>query len=190
MACWRWWMQQGDLFWKLEKLSDSAVLGGVRGLLGSSRRLLAALLAHLGEVEERRLHLASGYSSMFAYCVGRLAFSEDEAYRRVEVARLARRFPSLFPLLAEGRVSLSVAVLLKPHLTTENVGELLRLVAGVSVQRARELLAARFPKADVPAAIRKLPTRRAPAEPGCLPGLSPSSPPATRSEPVEGVPRH
>src|SRR5262245_30171318 len=148
-------MEQGDLFWKLENLSDGAVLGGVSELLGSSRRLLAALLARLGEVEERRLHLAAGYSSMFAYCVARLALSEDEAYRRVEVARLARQFPAMFPLLAEGRVSLSVAALLKAHITTDNARELLQLVSGVSVQRARELLAARFPKPDVRAVIRK-----------------------------------
>jgi len=174
-------MRQGDLFWKLDDLSDGAVLGAVSELVGSSRRLLAALLAHLGEVEERRLHLAAGYSSMFAYCVARLALSEDEAYRRVEVARLARRFPALFPLLAEGRVSLSVAALLKTHIETDNVAELLHLVSGVSVQRARELLAARFPRPDVPATIRTLPAQRKPKRPDCLPGLlsPPSRPPQT-----------
>ena len=150
-------MQQVDLFWKLERSSDGALLNGLSELVGSSRRVLAALLAHLGEVEERRLHLAAGYGSMFAYCVARLSLSEDEAYRRIEVARLARRFPMLFPLLAEGRVSLSVASLLKPHLSPDNVEELTRLVSGSSVQRARELLAARFPRPDVAATIRKLP---------------------------------
>ena len=54
-------MQQVDLFWKLERSSDGALLNGLSELVGSSRRVLAALLAHLGEVEERRLHLAAGY---------------------------------------------------------------------------------------------------------------------------------
>jgi 5-methylcytosine-specific restriction endonuclease McrA len=174
-------MQQADLFWRLEKLSDVSVLGGLNELVGSGRRVLAALLAHLGEVEERRLHLAAGHGSLFAYCVSRLALSEDEAYRRIEVARLARRFPVLFPLLADGRVSLSVAALLKPHLSAHNAGELTQLVCGASVQRARELLAARFPRPDVPATIRKLPEPTLPREDpspqaGLLPGLVEPSP--------------
>jgi len=53
-------MQQFDLFWKLEDLSDRALLGSSSDLVGSGRRTLAALVAHLGEVEERRLHLATG----------------------------------------------------------------------------------------------------------------------------------
>ena len=174
-------MQQGDLFWRLECSSDHAVLNGLIELVGSSRRVLAAVLAHLGEVEERRLHLAAGFGSMFAYCVSRLSLSEDEAYRRIEVARLARRFPVLFPLLAEGRISLSVAGLLKQHLTTDNADEITRLVSGSSVQRARELLAARFPRPDVPATVRKLPEpclRREPEHAATtLPGLVDSAPP-------------
>jgi hypothetical protein len=134
---------------------------------------MAEVLAHLGEVEERRLHLLAGYGSMFAYCVSRLGMSEDEACRRIDVARLARRHPSLFPLLATGQISLSVAALLKPYLWIERgsderhsneraVGEVDGLVAAVSgktVQQAREALAARFPRPDVESSIRKLPER-------------------------------
>jgi hypothetical protein len=182
-------MQQVDLFWKLERLSDGAVLGGVSDLVGSGRRVLAALLAHLGEVEERRLHLASGYGSMVAYCVSRLSFSEDEAYRRIDVARLARRFPALFPLLADGRVSLSVASLLKPHITADNADALIHLVSGASVQRARELLAGSFPRPDVPGTIRKLPEphlqHHAASVPSLLPGFAPALPPTSSHAPAE-----
>jgi hypothetical protein len=44
-------------FWKLEALSDRQLLDGLGVVLGSGRRLTAELVAHLGEVEERRLHL-------------------------------------------------------------------------------------------------------------------------------------
>ena len=177
-------MQQVDLFWKLDGLSDDAVLGGLQEIVGSGRRVLAALLAHLGEVEDRRLHLAGGHGSMFAYCVSRLCLSEDEAYRRIEVARLARRFPALFPLLANGRISLTVAGLLKAHISAANVDELTQLVCGASVQRARELLAARFPQPDVPATIRKLPAPRMQQFEGreaSLPGLAESTAPTKPS---------
>ena len=104
-----------DAFWKLGAHSDRELLEGLKVRVGNGRQLMAEVLAHLGEVEERRLHLRAGYSSMFAYCVSRLGMSEDEACRRIDVARLARRSPALFPHLATGQISLSVAALLKPH---------------------------------------------------------------------------
>jgi hypothetical protein len=59
------------------------------GVIRCGRRALADLLAHLGEVEERRLHLRAAFPSLFSYCVTRLGFSEDEACRRIDV-ELAR----------------------------------------------------------------------------------------------------
>lgn len=59
--------------------------------------MLAELLAHPCEAENRRLHLDSGYPSMFTYCTRRFRLSEDEAYRRIEVARLARRAGGVLP---------------------------------------------------------------------------------------------
>ena len=79
-------MNEHDVFWKLEALSDRQLLERLGSVLGSSRRLMAELIAHLGEVEERRLHLAAACSSMFTYCL-KLGMTEDEAYRRIEVAR-------------------------------------------------------------------------------------------------------
>jgi hypothetical protein len=150
---------QGNLFWQLGALSDEALLDGLNRVVVSGRRLLAQLLAHLCEVENRRLHLDAGYPSMFAYCTGRLGLSEDEAYRRIEVARLARRVPMIFQLIAEGRLSLSAAALLKPHLLASNLPELVHAVSGQSVQAARQALAAFFPRPDVVDSIRKLPER-------------------------------
>src|SRR5688572_11748088 len=52
---------------RIRQLSDGDLLAGLNGALGASRRLVALVLAHLSEVEERRLHLLAGYSSLFAY---------------------------------------------------------------------------------------------------------------------------
>lgn len=151
-----------DRFWELRHLSDRELLASLHGALRTQRRSLAEVVAHLAEVEERRLHLQAACGSLFSYCVQRLGMSEDEACRRIELARLARRFPALFGELAGGGISLSVALLLKPVLSMENHAELIASVRGASLQRARELLAARFPKPDVPAQIRKLPERKQP----------------------------
>ena len=145
---------------RLRALSDGELISSLNGSLRASRRSVAEVVAHLGEVEERRLHWISGYSSMFDYCSSRLGMSADEAYRRIEAARLARRFPEVLAKLACGHISLSVAVLLKPHLTDGNLEQLLDEVAGKTVRQAREVLAGWFPRPDVPSSMRKLPERQ------------------------------
>jgi len=152
-------MADQEHFWRLEHLSDRQLLERLQGVLRTQRCALAEVVAHLGEVEERRLHLAAAHGSLFSYCVQRLGMSEDEACRRIDLARLARKFPLLFGELANGRISLSVALLLKPVLTSANHAELIAAAAGASLRTARELLAARFPSPDVPSRIRKLPAR-------------------------------
>ena len=161
-------MIQVGLFWQLEGVSNDALLGGLQRLVGSGRRVLAELVAHLGEVEQRRLHLDAGYSSLFAYCTAQLGMSEDEAYRRIVVARLGRRVPSILEHLATGALSLSAAALLKPHQDAPDLDELVHALLGKSVNAAREVLAARFPEPDVPSTLRKLPQPHVPS-PGARP---------------------
>jgi len=98
-------MELGAELARVRQLSDGELLSGLEGSLRASRRSVAEVLAHLGEVEERRLHLIGGFGSMFDYCLSRLHMSEGEAYRRIEVARLARRFPQLFEMLVRGELS-------------------------------------------------------------------------------------
>jgi 5-methylcytosine-specific restriction endonuclease McrA len=143
-------------FWVLSDVSDGALLDGVRSLIRSERKMTARLLAHLNEVEERRLHWRHAVTSMFAYCVERLGMSEDEAGRRIAAARLAKSFPSLYSLLDGNKISLSVLLLLKPYLTEQNQAELFAGVSGLSRNQAEAWLAARFPKPDVPDIVRKL----------------------------------
>jgi hypothetical protein len=145
---------------RVRALSDGDLLSSLQGVVRALRRSAAEVVAHLSEVEERRLHLLAGHASMFMYCVSHLGMSEDEAWRRMEVARLARRFPRLFELLACGQISLSVAALLRRHLTAANAEVLLADVCGKTVSEAREVLARWFPRADVPSCIRKLPARQ------------------------------
>ncbi len=61
------------------RLSDDDLLRRTGELTGRSRHTEAALLAHLGEIDLRRLYLREACSSLFAYCTDRLHFSEHEA---------------------------------------------------------------------------------------------------------------
>jgi hypothetical protein len=144
---------------RLANLSNDALLHDLHLIVGAHRRVTAELILHLGEVDARRLHVDKGFSSLFSYSVELLHFSEDEACRRIEAARLARRFPAIYALLRTGTVSLTVLGLLKPHLTDDNHQELFTGVSGSTVRLAKEWLAARFPQSDVPSTIRKQPDR-------------------------------
>ena len=81
----------GELeFWKLSGVSDEDLLQGLKGFVANGACVEADVVAHLAEVEERRLHLKAATSSMFDYCLRRLGFSESEAFHRINAARLAR----------------------------------------------------------------------------------------------------
>jgi 5-methylcytosine-specific restriction endonuclease McrA len=140
--------------------TNEALLSGVRKLIGSQRELTARLVVYLAEIEHRRLHVVSGFSSMFDFCVKELRLSEGEAFRRLAAARLARRFPVVQTLIASGEVHLSALALLRPHLTKENHVELLDAVRGKSKRDVETLLAARFPQRDTPARVRPISPER------------------------------
>ena len=77
----------------LESLSDEELLRRLAELLHQSRRTEADLVAHIAEVDERRLYAREASPSMFAYCTEVLHLSEAEAYLRVTAARASRDHP-------------------------------------------------------------------------------------------------
>jgi hypothetical protein len=177
--------------YSLTHLSDGALLRDLAALATRDRAITAALLAHLAEVDERRLYVPAGYSSMYAYCVGELSLSEDAAAKRIQAGRAARQFPVLFMALADGRLHLTGLRLLAPHLTADNVNELVSAAARKSKSEIEEMLARRFPRPDLPPLIRALPaqefaTEHAPGHVGTAqtrvpqPSVPAEAPPAPR----------
>src|SRR5262249_44755503 len=85
-----------------------------------------------------------------AYCVGELGFSEDKAGKRIQAARTALRFPVLFEALDDGRLELTAIRLLAPHLTEENVDEMVAKAAACHrMSDIQVLLAQRFAEPDL-----------------------------------------
>jgi hypothetical protein len=119
--------------------------------------LTGDLLAHLAELEERRLHLQLGFPSLFAYCVEALGLSEGAAGRRVAAARVCRRFHEAFELVARGDLHLSALCGLAPHLDPQNATELFSVCCRKTRRQVDKLLGARFPRPDVREQIRRLP---------------------------------
>jgi len=141
-----------------EALSDFELLERVKQLAANERQVTAHLVAHLAELDARRLYLGHGYSSLFTYCTQALHLSEHAAYGRIEAARLVRRFPKVLGLLESGSLSLTTASLLSPVLTKENHEEGLARARHKTKREVEVLVASLRPEPDVPAIVRKLPT--------------------------------
>ena len=133
----------------LSTMSDRELVGKLEELVGEERRLTAAVLEHMGEVEARQLYLPAACSSMFVYCTRVLAMSEDQAFKRIQAARAMRRFPAVAAAVAEGRLHLTGVVRLAPHLTDDNVEALVAEASGKSKAEIEVLLARLAPRPDV-----------------------------------------
>ena len=101
----------------LETVSDDKLLRGLFEILKQTRHDEADLIAHIAEVDPRKLYAREAAPSMFAYCTDVLHLSEPEAALRIRVARASRRHPAVLTMLRDGRIHLSGIALLAPLLT-------------------------------------------------------------------------
>jgi len=85
-----------------------------------------------------------------------LHLSEDQAYSRIGVARLAQKFPVVLEMLADGLVHLTAVHRLGPSLTQENHLSVLEEATYKSMEKVEEMVARLRPKPPVPNRIRKL----------------------------------
>ena len=66
-------------------LADHVLLRELAAALSNERAGTATVLAHLAEVDARKLYLPAAYPSMFTYCVGELHLSEEAAFKRIHL---------------------------------------------------------------------------------------------------------
>ncbi|MBN9161016.1 MAG: hypothetical protein BGO98_11485 [Myxococcales bacterium 68-20] len=149
---------------KLGDLSDEDLLARLRGHVGKGNVWCAQLIAYLVEVEERRLDRIHACSSLWDFCTRKLGMSESEAHRRIAAARAVRRFPQVLGYIERGVIHLCALYALRKHLTSVNVDELLREASGKSTREVEKMVAARFPRPDVPACV-ELVAAQAPLSP-------------------------
>ena len=126
-------------------------------LVVAERKRSVCVIAHLALLMERNAFLELGFRGAFDYCVRHLNYSEAAATLRRHVAGVCVRFPVVLERLARNEIGLTVAAKLAPHLTEENVEELLRECRGMS-KREVEAVVTRFdPKPVVSSGIRRKP---------------------------------
>jgi hypothetical protein len=155
----------------LSHLSDGTLRQELDSLVATDCKTTARLLSRIAEFDRRRLYAEDGYSCMFTFCVQKLHFSEDMAFKRIRVARAARRYPVLLEAIADGRLHLTGAVFLAPYLRTENFKELIESAAHKTKAEIELLIAQRFPRSDLASRVRAIPapTPKIPSAPEMVP---------------------
>src|SRR5947207_515335 len=179
---------QTNILSAVARLSDRHLLDEVKRLAAGERDVTAELIAHLAEIEERGLHHAEGFGSMFLYCRQVLLLSEHAAYGRIEAARAARKFPVILEMLAEGSLNLTAVGLLGRHLTRDNYCAVLDEAKGRSKSEVEVIVARIHPQPDVPSSIRKLPAANPVAAPGEVPAVALKPGPAGEAPTVPASP--
>jgi len=119
------------------------MISHLKAAAARERETTAHLIGLLMEMDIRKPYLAEGYSSLFVYCTRCLHLSGHAAYRRIEAARTARKFPVTLDLLADGSITLTTACLLATHLTEQNHRELLEAARHKSKREVEQQIAAR-----------------------------------------------
>jgi hypothetical protein len=141
-------------------LSDDELIARFARAVGRDNRNTEELLRLIDEIDRRRLWAERAYSSMFAFCVERFRMSESVAYKRIGVARLARRFPVIFAMVGRGEVHLAGVLRLRAVLTEENHVVVLGRAKHRTLKEIDALVAELAPRPDIPSRVRALPLRK------------------------------
>lgn len=79
----------------LKHLSDKQLLIDIKNHVNDEFTSMVLVLYHLKEIEERKLYSDLKFASLYEYAIKELKYSEQEASRRIQSARLLIEFPEL-----------------------------------------------------------------------------------------------
>lgn len=138
----------------LSSLSDERLVSELARVVGLEREVLADVLAHLAEMDRRRLYRIHGCRSLFAYCTEVLGMTGDEAYNRIRAARVAQQWSYVFDDVAAGALSLSAIKLVAPYVKSDDA--LLQAARGKTIREIEQMVASVAPKPEVADSIRPI----------------------------------
>ncbi|OUR97298.1 hypothetical protein A9Q84_13310 [Halobacteriovorax marinus] len=78
-------------------------------LVRQEREILCEVLAHLQVIQDEKIFLKLGYSSLLKYCTQELKYSESAAYRRIKTLKLCKEVPSVKDKIKTGAINLTNA---------------------------------------------------------------------------------
>ena len=167
----------------LALLSDDELVARLEAFVRRERTTTLAILEHIGEVGERRLHLEHGYPSLFAWCTGALGYSRSAAGRRVQAARSLRRFPDIRTMFESREISLTTLCLVAGVLKEQNRAYLLAAIRGKSQEEVEKIVAMYRPREVLRDRVRPV-CVRVPVALGALDPTAPATSPGELTQPT------
>jgi len=134
----------------LRAVTDDNLVAELDRLVHVERHDLTVILRHLDEIDRRRLYSTLGYGSLYAYATKRLAYSEDQAHRRISAMRLVRELPEVEKKISSGALNLTKLGLAKTAFRrldaiSEQKAEILSKLENKSTREAEAILAELVP---------------------------------------------
>lgn len=125
----------------LQKFSNEQINATLKELRSKEREIVSDVVLYLHEIDSRGYFRDLGYSSLFAYCVSGLGYSESAAQRRIQAARALEGTPEIYTMLRDGRLTLSAIGEIAQVITPENKEELLTKSEGKSKAQVQSITA-------------------------------------------------
>ena len=91
----------------LMKLASEDLIGEIKNLFQTERKITRDILDRINEVERRRLYAERGFSSLFEWLTKEIGYSHPAAQRRIQAARLLREVPEAKAKLESGELNLT-----------------------------------------------------------------------------------
>ena len=145
-----------DSAFVLKDRSDQELLDGIWAAIRRESENVAIVIAHLAEIDSRKLFLEDGCGSLKDYCMEVLHLSEDQAYTRIAVAKLAQKFPVVLEMLEDGLIHLTAVQRLGPSLTSDTHVAILEEATYKSMAQVEQIVARLRPQPAVPSRVQKL----------------------------------
>lgn len=132
-------------------LTNAELVARLKEKVRAERETLVDILNLLREVEARKLYLEMGLSSLYAFAIQELGYSESAALRRIDAMRLSRNLPEIQEKIKLGAVNLSTLEQLNQYIraqektknervSVKEKKDLLTQIEGHSIRETRDLL--------------------------------------------------
>lgn len=144
----------------VKQLSDKVLLDQTNYLAEHERGVSILVLRHIREVEIRRLFVELGYSSMYAYCIKHLKYSESKTMSRLASARLMTELPEIEAQIESGTLNITNLSKVQSYVRAEKAiqhelskNEKLSLIAECQDKSTREVAKELIQKSHQPALL-------------------------------------
>ena len=145
----------------IKTMSDSQLIERVEYLVRRERELVECLIWHLQEIQDRKLYIQMGFTSLFECLVRHFKYSEAVAYSRISALKILSTVPEAAEALNSGQVNLTTLSLTQSFIrkqekeTGEEVPmeqkiQYLQAIKNKSTQEVKQILATISPISELP----------------------------------------